>query len=158
MYIKRKVFSKKDSASTNATIGAGAGAAGVTGASALAAGSIKAKKLADKMEKKRAEEGKAIMEKVKAKEKEVTHTIYPNREKAKKAEECLFEVHAESVPEFPDRIQCTVYTKRLQADIIHCHPCRSCRYNRETEQDKQHICPKQNPQPGRDPSKQALFT
>ena len=87
MYIKRKVFSKKDSASTNAAIGAGA--AGVTGASALAAGSIKAKKLADKMEKKRAEEGKAIMEKVKAKEKEVTHTIYPNREKAKKAEEEL---------------------------------------------------------------------
>ena len=84
MYIKRKVFSKKDSASTNAAIGAGAGAAGVTGASALAAGSIKAKKLADKMEKKRAEEGKAIIEKVKAKKKEVTHTIYPNREKPRK--------------------------------------------------------------------------
>ena len=96
MYIKRKVFSKKDSASTNAAIGAGAGAAGVTGASALAAGSIKAKKLADKMEKKRAEEGKAIMEKVKAKEKEVTHTIYPNREKAKKAEEELKAVEKEA--------------------------------------------------------------
>jgi O-acetyl-ADP-ribose deacetylase (regulator of RNase III) len=96
MYIKRKVFSKKDSASTNAAIGAGAGAAGVTGASALAAGSIKAKKLADKMEKKRAEEGKAIMEKVKAKEKEVTHTIYPNREKANKAEEELKAVEKEA--------------------------------------------------------------
>ena len=96
MYIKRKVFSKKDSASTNAAIGAGAGVAGVTGASALAAGSIKAKKLADKMEKKRAEEGKAIMEKVKAKEKEVTHTIYPNREKAKKAEEELKAVEKEA--------------------------------------------------------------
>jgi O-acetyl-ADP-ribose deacetylase (regulator of RNase III) len=96
MYIKRKVFSKKDSASTNAAIGAGAGAAGVTGASALAAGSIKAKKLADKMEKKRAEEGKAIMEKVKAKEKEITHTIYPNREKAKKAEEELKAVEKEA--------------------------------------------------------------
>ena len=94
MYIKRKVFSKKDSASTNAAIGAGA--AGVTGASALAAGSIKAKKLADKMEKKRAEEGKAIMEKVKAKEKEVTHTIYPNREKANKAEEELKAVEKEA--------------------------------------------------------------
>ena len=96
MYIKRKVFSKKDSASTNAAIGAGAGAAGVTGASALAAGSIKAKKLADKMEKKRAKEGKAIIEKVKAKEKEVTHTIYPNREKANKAEEELKAVEKEA--------------------------------------------------------------
>ena len=95
MYIRRKIFSKKDSADTKTAV-AGAGAAGVTGASALAAGSIKAKKLADKMEKKRAEEGKAIMEKVKAKEKEVTHTIYPNREKAKKAEEELKAVEKEA--------------------------------------------------------------
>ena len=93
MYIRRKIFSKKDSADTKTAV---AGAAGVTGASALAAGSIKAKKLADKMEKKRAEEGKAIMEKVKAKEKEVTHTIYPNREKAKKAEEELKAVEKEA--------------------------------------------------------------
>lgn len=95
MYIKRKIFSKKDSAG-NAAIGAGAGVAGVTGASALAAGSIKAKKLADKMEKKRADEGKAIMEKVKEKEKEVTHTIYPNREKAEKAEKELKAVKKEA--------------------------------------------------------------
>jgi len=96
MYIKRKVFSKKDSADTNAIAGAVGGVSGVTGASALIAGQIKAKKLADKMEKKRAEEGKAIMEKVKAKEKEVTHTIYPNREKAKKAEEELKAVEKEA--------------------------------------------------------------